>query len=187
MGISQPRRPGAVLAAGAVALALALSGCGGSSGVPSATYVKSICGALTGWRNSVQTAGTQLQTAGKSKSLAQAKQRTSVFVASLLRATTSAATALKLAGVPSVSGGKQVSTGLVDAFEGAQKSLAGAASQASLMPTTSEPAFLAASDQVTAAIRSALTSMNDVSPSTNPQLRNKVETEPQCAALRVGG
>ena len=184
MGISRPRRPGAVLA---VALALALSGCGGSSGVPSATYVRSICGALTGWRNSVQTAGGQLETGGKSKSLTQAKQQTSAFVASLLRATTSAATALKAAGVPSVSGGKQVSTGLVDAFEGAQRSLAGAASQASLMPTTSEPAFVAASNQVTAAVRSALTSMNDVSPSTNPQLRNEVDNEPQCSALRVGG
>jgi hypothetical protein len=145
-----------------------------------------VCLSLTGWRSSVQSAGTLLETATKSKSLSQAKRRTETFVAALLRATTAAATSLKAAGVPAVTGGKQVSNGLIAAFEGAQKSLAGAASLASLMPTTSPAAYISASNQVTSAIRTALTSMNDVSPSSNVQLRKEINAEPECSALRPG-
>jgi hypothetical protein len=173
-------------AAVALISVVALAGCGGSSGVKSATYVKSVCIALSTWRNSVQAAGTQLQSATpKNKSVSDAKHATQAFVASLLRATTSAASALKAAGVPAVSGGKQVSAGLVSAFDGAQKALAGAASRASVLPTTSEPAFVSAENEVTTEIRNALTSMNDVSPSTNPQLRKEIESQAECADLRA--
>jgi hypothetical protein len=174
------------LAAVVLVAAFALAGCGGSSGVNSASYVKSICLTLSSWRNTVQAAGSQLQAATPdNKSVADAKHATLAFVASLLRATTTAATSLRAAGVPAVSGGKQVSTGLIDAFEGAQKALAGAASQASLMPTSSESAFVSAENQVTSSIRSALTSMNDVSPSTNPDLRKQIEAQPECSDLRA--
>jgi hypothetical protein len=172
----------------AAVAAVVLAGCGGSSGVSPAAYVKSVCTALTSWRDSVQTAGSVLQTAigtDKHLSLAQGKTAYVAFVEALLTATTSTETSLKRAGVPAVNGGAQVSTTLVHAFQGAQKALAGAASQASLIPTTSTPAYAAAAGQVTSKIRTALSSMTAVSPRRNAQLRAAADREPACSALKA--
>jgi hypothetical protein len=185
------RRASATRAAAAlaVALTLALAGCG-SSGPSAATYVKSVCTALTGWRDSVQTAGSTLQAAATSSShvsLTQGKRSYLAFVAALLRATTGTAASLKAAGVPAVDGGSRVSTTLVNAFEGAQKALAGAASQASLIPTTSAAAYAAAASNVTGSIRTALSSMTAISPRSNKQLRAAADRQPACSALKAAG
>jgi hypothetical protein len=177
----------AILAA--VLASFAVAGCGGSStGDPNA-YVKTVCTALTTWRDTVQAAGTTLQAAATQGhvSLKQGKESYLTFVAALLRATTSAATTLKGAGTPAVSGGKQVSTALVGAFGGAQKALAHAASQASLIPTTDTKAYAAAAGTVTIAIRNALSSMTAVSPRQNPQLRAAADKQPACSALKAAG
>jgi hypothetical protein len=178
----------AILAA--VVIALALAGCGGPSGTDPNAYVKTVCTALTTWRDTVQAAGAALQAAATQGhiSLTQGKQSYLTFVAALLRATTGAGTTLKAAGSPAVNGGKQVSTALVNAFGGAQKSLAGAASQASLIPTTNTGAYAVAAGNVTSAIRNALSSMTAVSPRQNPQLRAAADKQPACSALKaVGG
>mgnify|MGYP001353040371 CR=1 FL=1 len=180
----------APLVALALAVAVALGGCGGASGVPPATYVKSVCIALTGWRNQVQAAGTTLQTSitsGKHVSLTRGKAAYLAFVEALLRATTGTATQLKQAGVPAVNGGHQVASTLVQAFQGAQKALAGAASQATLIPTTDTKSYAATATQVTGEIRGALSSMTSVSPRHNAQLRAASDREPECAALKTTG
>jgi predicted small secreted protein len=172
-----------------VVVSLALAGCGGSSGADPSAYVKSVCTALTTWRDTVQAAGQTLQaaTAQSHLSLNQGKQSYLMFVAALLRATTTAGSTLKGAGTPAVNGGKQVSTALVNAFGGAQKGLAHAASQATLIPTTNAPAYAVAAANVTNGIRDALSSMTAVSPREDPALRAAANKEPACSALKAAG
>ncbi len=167
---------------------LVLAGCGGPSGVAPSAYVKSICTAITSWRGQVENATSQFEsTFPRSASLTEAKQRLSAFIAALLRAVTGGITATKAAGSPGVSGGQHVASGLVDAFENAQRSLARAASEATLIPTTGNQAFAAAEGQVRTTITATLHTMNTVSPSTNPVLRRDIQKQPACAALRGPG
>lgn len=174
---------------GAIAIVVvALTGCGGRSGVTPAAYVKSICTAITSWRGQVDNASGQFEsTFPKSASLVEAKQRLSAFVAALLRAATGGITATKAASFPDVNGGRRIATSLVGAFENAQRSLGGAASEATLIPTTGNRAFAAAESQVRTAVTATLHAMNTVSPSTNPVLRREIEKQPACAALRAPG
>jgi hypothetical protein len=171
-----------------VLAALALVGCGGSSGVKPATYAKSICMAITSWRNEVQNATAHFEsTFPRSSSLVVAKQRLDAFVAALLRAAVSGITTTRAAGFPDVNGGQRIATSVVGAFEATQRSLGGAASQASLIPTTGNAAFAAAVGQVRTTVAATLHGMNTVSPGTNPVLRSEIATQPACAALRPPG
>ncbi len=174
---------------GAIAIVMAaLAGCGGSPGVAPAAYVKSICTAITSWRSLVESATGQFEsTFPKSRSLVEAKQRLSAFVAALLRAATGGISSTKAASFPSISGGRRLATGLVDAFENAQRSLGGAASETTLIPITGNQAFAAAEGQVRATVTATLHTMNTVSPSTNPVLRREIEKQQACAALRAPG
>jgi hypothetical protein len=173
----------------AVALAtVVLAGCGGASGVAPASYVKSICTTLTSWKNDVQTASASLQaSAPKTTSLPQGKQQYVTFVGALVNATRQAASGLKSAGVPAVSGGQDVSTALVQTFSSATSALAQAASQAAGIPITSAAAYQAAASGVTAQIRGSLASMAKITPRKNPQLRAAAAKEPACQALASGG
>jgi hypothetical protein len=167
---------------------VALAGCGGRSGVTPAAYVKSICTAITSWRNEVQGATAQFEsTFPKSSSLVVAKQRLDAFVAALLRAAVSGITTTKAAGFPDVNGGQRVAASLVGAFETTQRSLGEAASQASLIPTAGNEAFAAAVGQVRTTVAATLHGMNTVSPGTNPVLRREIAKQPACAALRPPG
>jgi hypothetical protein len=178
----------AVPAAALAVAVVALGGCGGSSGVKPAGYVKSICTAITGWRNEVQTATAQFERAfPHSSSLPVAKRRLTEFVASLLRAATRGITATKAAGVPDVSGGRHLAVELVWAFENAQRSLAQAASAAMLIPTSGTQAFAVAESQVRTAVTGTLHTMNTVSPGTNRGLSREIARQPACAALRPPG
>jgi hypothetical protein len=183
------RRRGSPLALAAVVVTLALAGCGGPSGTNPNAYVKSVCTALITWRDTVQNAGATLQAAATKQhvSLSDGKQFYLTFLASLLRATTAAQKTLKAAGVPAVDGGSQVATTLVRAFGGAQKGLATAASQATLIPTTSSGAYAEATAKITGEIRSSLASMTAISPRKSPQLRAAADKQPTCSALKTAG
>jgi hypothetical protein len=175
-------------AAATAAVVLTLAGCGGTSGVKPAAYVKSICTAITSWRNEVQSSTAQFEsTFPASGSLVVAKQRLGAFVAALLRAATGGITATRAASFPDVNGGQRIAVSLVRTFENAQRSLGGAASVASLIPTTGNEAFAVAVGQVRTTIAGTLHGMNTVSPGTNPALRSEIATQPACAALRPPG
>jgi hypothetical protein len=167
---------------------IVLAGCG-SSGTNPNVYVKSVCTALITWRDTVQNAGAALQAAATKAhvSLADGKQSYQAFVASLLRATTAAQKTLKAAGVPDVDNGQQVSAALNGAFGGAQKALATAASQATLIPTTTPGAYATAAATITGEIRSALSHMSAISPRQNAQLRRAANKQPACSALKAAG
>lgn len=167
---------------------VALGGCGMPSGVTPAAYVKSICTAITSWRSQVENASGQFEsTFPKSASLVEARQRLSAFVAALLRAATGGITATKAASFPDVNGGQRIAASLVRTFENTQRSLGGAASVASLIPTTGNQAFAVGVGQVRTTIAAALHGMNTVSPGTNPVLRSEIAKQLACAALRAPG
>jgi hypothetical protein len=172
------------LRATALLVMVALAGCGGSSGVPPKVYVKSICIALGGWKQDVQSAGRALQGSGiATASPANAKTQYVGFVSSLLRATRQTADSLKAAGAPSVKNGAAIAGGLSGAFERGSQGLSTALSHAQAIPTTSTSAFEAAATGVTTEIRSALGNIAAITPRSSPQLRAAALNEPSCRAL----
>jgi hypothetical protein len=165
--------------------ALALAGCGGSSGITATAYVHSMCSALGNWKNDIQRAGVKLQSSGAgSASRPLAKQYYQEFVSALLSATQRATGALKSAGEPSVSNGKQIADGLARAFDGASRKLAQASTQAGTISTTSASAFQLGASAVTAEIRAALQGIASVKPSQSPELRAAAARDRACLVLR---
>lgn len=173
------RRAGAVLA-----VAIALAGCGGSSAVAPAAYVKSICTALGSWKQQIQSAGQALRASGiATGSPANAKAQYVKFVSTLLRATQSTAGSLKAAGAPAVKGGPDIAGGLSGGFERGAQGLSRALAHASSIPTTSVAAFQSAATEVTTELRTALSTIASITPRSNPQLREAALREPSCQAL----
>lgn len=155
----------------------------GSSTVSPAAYVKSVCGAATSWKNSIQAAGGKLQTGVSTKSLPQAKTEYVAFVGALVAATSNTENRLKAAGSPSVANGKQIAGTLVRIFSNAHTSLAQAASLAATLPTSSPQAFEAAANQVVSRIRGSLAGMSNVTPEKNAQLHAAAAKDPTCQSL----
>ena len=128
--MTRGRTPAGLLLAGLLALIL-LTGCGGSSEVKPAAYVKSMCGALGNWRNTIQSAGVALQSSGASTApRAVARLDYQRFVHSLVDATRHATEALRVAGTPAVAHGEQIAKRLTRAFDRATEGLVRASSQA---------------------------------------------------------
>jgi hypothetical protein len=174
------RRIGAALA-GAV---IALAGCGGSSTVAPAKYVRSICIALGSWKQQIQGAGRTLQSSGiATASPASAKAQYVRFVSTMLAATRTTAASLKAAGTPAVKDGATIAGGLSGGFERGAQGLSSALTRASAIPTTSTAAFQSAATSVTGELRSALTSIASITPRSSPQLRSAALREPSCQAL----
>jgi hypothetical protein len=168
----------------ALALGLGLGGCGDSSGVAPAAYVKSICTALESWKQQVQSAGRSLQASGlATASPATAKPQYVQFVSSLLAATRHTTTALQAAGAPSVKNGPTIAGGLSGAFARGSQGLATATAHAAAIPTTSVSAFEAAATGVTTEIRTALSNIATITPRSSPALRAAALKEPSCSAL----
>jgi hypothetical protein len=184
--VARPGRFAPAAVAATVAVALALAGCGGSSGVSPAAYVKTRCTVVSGWKTAVQNAGTKLS-ADQPKTLAQGKQDYVRFVAALLGATRHAHAAIGSAGTPAVSNGAHLASALVDAFSGAERQFSQAASKAARIPTTTTTAYAKAVTGVTASIRQTLTSMGGVNPGASAQLESAAAKEPACKSLVSAG
>jgi hypothetical protein len=189
--IQIPRR---FLAAVLAVTALAVAGCGSSSkssgvtdsSVSAATYVKSVCTAATSWKNSIQSAGTQLQAAASSKSLAKTKAAYVSFVSALASATATAHSELSSAGSPSVKDGTKISSTLVGVFATARQSLLQAGADAQKIPTNDTKAFEAAASKVQNDIKSSLAAMSNVTPEKNPALHAAAAKDPTCSSLASG-
>jgi hypothetical protein len=179
------------LAPALVIATLAAAGCGSSSsssssGVSAASYVKSVCTAATDWRNSIQTAGNQLEAQGTSKSLPKTKTAYVSFVSGLVNATGNAQSQLSSAGSPSVSGGKKISSTLVRIFTTADGSLKQALTDAQSIPTDTSKDFQTAASKVQTDVRNALASMSSVTPEKNPALHAAAAKDPTCKSLAAG-
>jgi hypothetical protein len=165
---------------------VALCACGGSSGVPAASYVKSVCSAAATWKNAIITAGQKLEFGLNSKSLAQTKANYVQFVRALETATGQAANQLAAAGTPSVSGGESIASTIVRIFNKAKTNLGHAASEAASIPTTSKSAFNAGATKVQNDVRNSLAQMSAVTPANNPRLRAAAANESTCRNLASG-
>lgn len=164
-------------------IALAMAGCG-ASGVRPAAYVKSVCLALGNWRNTIQSAGVALQSSGASTATRPvAKLDYQRFVGSLVTATRRATTALRAAGIPSVSGGQRIARDLTGGFDRATRGLERASAQAQAIRTNTATAFQITTTAVNTQIRSALEQIATVSPGQNRELRSAAAKQPACQLL----
>jgi hypothetical protein len=170
---------------GLALVALLLAGCGGSTGVRPSAYVRSICTALGSWKNTIQSAGLALQSSGAAgASRAVAKEDYQKFVGALLTATTRATGALRSAGTPAVSHGRQLAGSLTGAFAVASRRLPTANAQARSIPTDTASTFALAAGSVTTEIKSALQGLVSVTPGRSPQLRSAAAKQPACQVLQ---
>jgi uncharacterized membrane protein len=144
-----------------------------------------MCTALGTWKNEIQKAGVQLQSSGAGTAKpAVAKHDYQQFVSVLLGATQRATSALRAAGSPTVTRGKQIAGGLVAAFDRAGRQLSKANSQALAIPTTNASVFQLGAASVTAQIKTALQAIASVSPRQSAELRTAAGKEPACQVLR---
>lgn len=172
------------LAALAAVAGLLLAGCGGSSQVKPAAYVKSLCTALGTWKNTIQSAGVALQSSGAAAAARPvAKADYQKFVSSLVNATRQAAQAVRSAGVPAVSGGKRLANRLSRAFDAASQRLAQADAQAKAIRTDTVANFQTDAGAVTSQIKAALAAIQSATPGRSAELRHAAAKEPACQAL----
>lgn len=165
-------------------LGLGLAGCGGSSTVAPGQYVKSICTALGGWKQQIQSAGQTLQSSGvATASPANAKAQYLRFVTALLSATRRTTSALRAAGTPAVKNGATIAGDLSGGFASGSQGLQTAYAHASAIPTGSVSAFESAATVVTGELRTALAKIASITPRSSPQLRAAAVREPSCQAL----
>lgn len=168
----------------AACAALVITGCGGSSTVTPATYVKSVCLALGNWTNTIQSARVALESAGAATASRQvAKVDYQRFLGSLVTATRRATTALRRAGVPAVNHGRQVADRLTRAFTQASQGLSRASLTAGAIRTDSTASFQSGAGVVSAQIKSALERIAQVQPGQNRQLRSAAASQPACQLL----
>ena len=181
--MTRGRTPAGLLLAGLLALIL-LTGCGGSSEVKPAAYVKSMCGALGNWRNTIQSAGVALQSSGASTApRAVARLDYQRFVHSLVDATRHATEALRVAGTPAVAHGEQIAKRLTRAFDRATEGLVRASSQAKGLRIDTASDFALGVGAVNSEIRKALQQIAGASPGQSPELRRAAARDPHCQLL----
>jgi hypothetical protein len=171
-----------------LAVGVLVAGCGSSSSsssskVSAADYVKSVCSVIGPFEKSVQNRSNQLNLASI-KSAAQGKTALQTFLNEVASDTSHAVTQLKSAGVPDVSNGKQISTGIVNAFTQVKGDLTSAAARAGSLPTASPQAFKTAASALGSGVQ---TSMNSIGTSLgglkSPTLEAAAAKEPACKAL----
>src|SRR5512142_1260054 len=128
---------------GALALAVALAACGGSSssGVSAGAYVKSICQAVGPFEKDVQSRSAQISNLSAGTSAAQGKKALQDFLSAVVADTDTAINKLKAAGTPNVKNGKQIEAAIVSAFTQLKTALSAANKSAASLPTASPQAF----------------------------------------------
>jgi len=172
-------------AACALAIAVGLAACGGSSssGASPAEYVKSICQAIGPFEKTVQQRSKQLNLANI-KSPADGKKALQDFLNQVAADTDKAVTKLKAAGTPSVDNGKKVSVAIVGAFTQLKAALQKAATQAGNLPTTSATAFKSAAQSLGRAVQSSMSGIGaSLSNLKSPDLEAAAKKEPACMNL----
>ena len=174
---------------GLLFISITLASCGSSSssssGVSSATYVRSICQAIVPFKQTVQSRSSALRNLNGAKSPAQGKQLLQGFLTAVASDSDKAVTKLKAAGTPDVHNGKQVSQAIVSAFTEVNAALSKAASAAGSLPTRSPQAFRSAAVQLGSSVQSSMSGIgNSLGGLKSPDLENAANKEPACQSLR---
>jgi hypothetical protein len=129
----------------AVTLALAASACGGGksySGTKPSTWAVDVCGALTTWRDSLQSGSQSLQADLRNvRDLQAVKARFIVFLKDAERSTKRMINAVRSAGAPAVKDGAEIQHDLEAGLTRARASFTRAISGARNLPTKNPKAF----------------------------------------------
>ncbi len=177
-----PKRP---LALVALAVTVVLAGCGssGSSDVSPAAYVKGICSAIGPFEKQVQARSSQLNLSSI-KSPAQGKTALHDFLTAVAADTDHAVSQLKAAGVPHVTNGKAISTGIVEAFTAVKGALTNAATRAQTLPTSSPQAFKTAAAGLGGNVQASMSRIgSSLAGLKSPTLEAAAAKEPSCKSI----
>jgi hypothetical protein len=178
----------ATLRAGlALVITVALcAGCG-SSGPPKvspATYVSSVCSAISPLARDVATRSSALTK--PSPNAVEAKQTLLGFLNAVGQDADHALSKIKSSGIPDIANGKAVSNTIVKAFTELRDAMRSASTQAQSLPTNSAASFKAGASALGARVRGSLNNI-DSSGLRNAELEKAAAKEPACKTLAAAG
>lgn len=163
--------------------------CGSSANgrVSPATYVKAVCGAVAPFERDVVSRSSALNLATFSDP-AQGKNALEGFLAAVAADAGSALSSLKHSGTPNVANGSAISGAVVNAFTRLQETMRTALGQARSLPTSSAAALRKAAQQLSASVRSSLSSFPSLSSRAlrNPEIDLAAAKEPACRSIAGG-
>ena len=169
-----------------LALLIAVSlcaGCGSSaaSKISPASYVKSVCSAISPLERDVVTRSTALNNATATNA-AQAKKTLQGFLTAVEKDSDHALSRIRAAGTPNISNGKVVAGTIVKAFTELRDAMRAASTKATSLPTDSASSFKTAAQALGAGVRGSL---NNISATglTNPDLEKAAAKEVACQNL----
>jgi len=166
--------------------AAACAGCG-SSGPPKvspASYVGSVCSAISPLERDVATRSSALNNSTATNAV-QAKQTLIGFLKAVEQDADHALSKIKSSGTPDISNGKAVSNTIIKAFTELRDAMRSASKQASSLPTDSAASFKAGASALGTRVRSSLNNI-DSSGLRNAELEKAAAKEPACKSLAAG-
>jgi len=129
----------------AIAIAAALSACGGATGVEPKAWAKSVCTALRPWRDEIGALTKQVQQQMASATTpVQTKQNLLTLVTGAQTASDTALTKLKAAGTPAVEQGDRIAVQFANAVNGVRDAYAHARTAIEALNTGDAKAFYTA-------------------------------------------
>jgi|GEM_PF-2909805 len=190
MATEEKKRVRSFGGAALAAIAIVVAGCGSSShksGTVSPTsYVGAVCTTIASWYSEIASRAHQLETAiGPRRTPSEAKRQLESYL-SLVRASTETATsALRAAGIPKVSNGQRIATGVVNSFERATAELQTVQSRLAATKPTNATALRNEAHQLGATINDLPLTVSSGFASVNTPELDKAAGE-SAACKRVG-
>jgi len=168
----------------ALLIAVALcAGCGssGSPKISPASYVKSVCSAISPLERDVVTRSSALNNSTAANAT-QAKKILQDFLAAVEKDSDQAVSQIRAAGTPEISNGHAVAGTIVKAFTELRDAMRAASAKATSLPTDSAASFKTAAQALGAGVRASLGNI-DASGLSNPDLEKAAAKEAACKNL----
>ncbi len=168
----------------AIVLAFAVcAGCGssGTSKVSAATYVGTVCSAISPLERDVVTRSGALNST-TAPNATQAKKALKGFLVAVAADAAHALSKVQSAGTPDISNGKTVAGTITRTFTELRDALRVAVTKSNSLPTDSPSSFKTAAQALGASVRNSLNGI-DSSGLTNPDLQKAAAGQPSCKSL----
>lgn len=184
MNARLPKVPLAIVRAaiGILAVLALCEGCGSSSSskVSTATYVKTVCSAISPLEQDIMNR-TQALTNSKQNAV-EAKKALEGFLSAVANDADRAVSRIKAAGTPDISNGKSVASDIVKAFTQLRDAMHTASAKAGSLPTASPSAYKTAAQALNTSLSSSLNNI-DATGLKNPDIEQAAAKEPACKSL----
>jgi hypothetical protein len=177
-------RPASLRPALALLAAIALcAGCGssGPAKVGAATYVGTVCSAISPLERDVVTRSSALNNSAASNA-AQAKKTLEGFLTAVAQDSDNALSRIRAAGTPDIANGKSVAGSIVQAFTQLRDAMRAAVTKSDSLPTDSAASFKTAAQALGASVRASLNNIN-ASGLSNPDLEHAAAKQQACKSL----